>query len=78
MIDLNILSIPSIYDEIWLIGLRIDPDIKNYDFFTIIFSGEYEDIALNIDNYIIQDIDDIKNISKKVNYKIIKKYLKEN
>ncbi len=32
-------SIPSNYDEIWLIGLRIDPDTENPDFFTIFFSG---------------------------------------
>ena len=45
-------SIPSDYDDIWLIGLRIDPDKETSDFFTLIFSGD-SDIPLTIDNYIV-------------------------
>lgn len=44
--------IPLDYDELWLIGFRIDPDQENYDFLTVIFSGDI-DQPLTIDGYIV-------------------------
>lgn len=46
-----IFLIPPNYDEIWVTGFRIDPDQENYDFLTVIFSGDI-DQPLTIDGYI--------------------------
>jgi hypothetical protein len=45
-------DIPTNYDEIWVIGFRIDPDQENYDVLTVIFSGDI-DQPLTIDGYIV-------------------------
>ena len=61
-------SIPSDYNEIWLIGLRIDPDRENCDFFTILFSGDI-DVPLTIDNYIVF-FDEIDFLSKTIELEV--------
>jgi hypothetical protein len=45
-------DIPINYNEIWVIGFRIDPDREGYDFLTVIFSGD-ADVPLTIDGYIV-------------------------
>jgi hypothetical protein len=45
-------DIPPNYDELWVIGFRVDPDRENYDFLTVIFSGDI-DRPLTIDGYVI-------------------------
>ena len=63
-------TIPSNYDDVWLIAFRVDPDREQPDFYTIFFNGD-RDIPLNENGYIIF-FNDLEIL-----YKTIKKIIPE-
>ena len=52
MTDYPSFVVPDNYEDIWLIGITIDPDREQPNFYTIIFAGD-TDLPLTTDGYIV-------------------------